>query len=106
MAEKHGIPAQKIHIGTCEEAQNIPSASALFSISYNGKFITHEIMNESKFGKFVQILQSILRTVLISPLSIPPQAGGSTHETSFFSFPPVYGGIKGGHTKTVRTIVK
>ncbi len=57
MAEKHGIPAQKIHIGTCKEAQNIPSVSALFRTFYNGKFVTHELMNEGKFGKFVQTLK-------------------------------------------------
>lgn len=56
-AEKHGIPAQKIHIAACEEAQNVPSASALFSIFYNGKFVSHEIMNERRFEKLVQTLK-------------------------------------------------
>jgi GNAT superfamily N-acetyltransferase len=52
-AAARGVPAQKQHITTREEAQNMPSAFPLFSMFYNGQFVGHEMMPEKKFDKLV-----------------------------------------------------
>jgi hypothetical protein len=62
-------------------------------------------MASDGFPKFLETILTILRTVLISPPSIPPQAGRSTHETSYFSFPPVYGEIKGVTRKLAELLI-
>jgi ribosomal protein S18 acetylase RimI-like enzyme len=52
-AANHNIPAQKLRITTRAEARNMPSAFPLFSMFYNGRFVTHEMMAEKKFDKLV-----------------------------------------------------
>lgn len=48
---KYQRPIQTIRLTTREQAQNMPSAFAIFSLFLNGKFLTHEMMHESKFDK-------------------------------------------------------
>lgn len=48
-----GIPSEKIKITTKEETQNMPSASALFSVFYNGEFLTHKIVAHKEFSKLL-----------------------------------------------------
>ncbi len=52
-AENRGIPFEVIHITTGEEARNAPTPFTTFSLFYNGKFITHEILSEKKFEKII-----------------------------------------------------
>ncbi|HEX2939063.1 MAG TPA: N-acetyltransferase [Ruminiclostridium sp.] len=37
-----------------EQAQNAPAPFTTYSLFYNGKFVTHEILSESKFVKFLE----------------------------------------------------
>jgi hypothetical protein len=55
-ARKYTIPAQIVRITSREEAQNFPTAFPIFSVFYNGQFVTHELLNENKFAKMVQVL--------------------------------------------------
>ena len=48
-----GILSEKIKITTKEEAQNVPSASALFSVFFNGAFLTHKIVAHKEFSKLL-----------------------------------------------------
>lgn len=48
-AEENGIPLKIIYIDTLEKAQNAPSPVTNFSLFKDGKFLTHEILNEKKF---------------------------------------------------------
>lgn len=41
------------HIQTKEEAQNAPTPFTTFSLFYNGRFVTHEILSEKKFEKIL-----------------------------------------------------
>ncbi|MDY0092537.1 MAG: hypothetical protein RBT80_07530 [Candidatus Vecturithrix sp.] len=51
--------------------------------------------------------QTILRTVLIPPPSIPPQAGGSRQETSPLQFPPPFtGGERGVMRQLSELLIK
>ena len=49
VAEAYRVPLKVIHIDTREKAQNAPSPVTNFSLFRDGKFITHEILNEKKF---------------------------------------------------------
>lgn len=48
------IPCQKDKITTLEQAQNAPSAFSIFTIFYNGKFLTHKIPSQKEFIKIVK----------------------------------------------------
>lgn len=48
-ASKHGIPLKVVYIDSREAAQNAPSPVTNFSLFRDGRFITHEILNEKKF---------------------------------------------------------
>lgn len=52
-ADGYNIPSKKIKITTKEEAQNIPSASALLSVFYKGEFLTHKIVAHKEFSKLL-----------------------------------------------------
>ena len=47
---------QAVHIDTKEKAQKAPSPFTTFSLYYDGKFITHEILSEKKFTKLIEEL--------------------------------------------------
>lgn len=53
MAQGRNIDFQVVHIQTREEAQNAPTPFTTFSLFYNGKFVTHEILSEKKFEKIL-----------------------------------------------------
>lgn len=44
---------QTVHITTREQAQSAPVPFTTFSLFYNGRFITHEILSEKKFEKIL-----------------------------------------------------
>lgn len=53
LSSKEGIELEIIRIDTKEQAKDLPSPFSIYSIFYNGNFITHEILNEAKFSKIV-----------------------------------------------------
>ncbi|WP_025690880.1 N-acetyltransferase [Paenibacillus zanthoxyli] len=54
VAEAKGVPFQTQRITTREEAQESPAIWTTFSLFYNGKFVTHEIMSAGKFEKLLE----------------------------------------------------
>lgn len=48
-ARKSGLKFHSVFIDTKEKAQNVPPLFTAYSLYYNGKFITHEILSEKKF---------------------------------------------------------
>ena len=55
-AKENGIPFKAIHICTKEEAQNAPTPITTYALFKDGKYITNEQMNDSKFLKMVKSL--------------------------------------------------
>jgi len=55
-AAQHQIPFSATHLDSAEEVQRAPSPFTTYSIYYNGRFITHEILSEKKC---VQLMQDI-----------------------------------------------
>ena len=55
-ADNHGIPSRKVKLATRNDARQAPSAFTIFSIFYNSKFVTQEILTERKFEKMVKRL--------------------------------------------------
>lgn len=53
-AKKRAVDFTAIQIKTTEEAQNAPVPFTSFSLFYNGRFITHEILSEKKFEKIME----------------------------------------------------
>ncbi|MCI8814260.1 MAG: GNAT family N-acetyltransferase [Lachnospiraceae bacterium] len=53
MAKTRGIATHVVHIQSREEAQNAPTAFTTYSLFYDGKFLTHEILSENKFEKIL-----------------------------------------------------
>jgi GNAT superfamily N-acetyltransferase len=54
IATKANIPLNIIKITTRDEAIHSPSPFTIYSVFYHGKFITHDILNETKFNKLIQ----------------------------------------------------
>jgi len=52
-AQDLSIFSQKNKITTLKQAQNAPSAFSIFSIFYNGEFLTHKIPTQKEFIKLV-----------------------------------------------------
>lgn len=53
IAKQKGIPMAVIQYQTTVEAQNAPSPFTAYSLFYNGKFVTHEILSEKRFEKLL-----------------------------------------------------
>lgn len=56
VANENDVPFRYVHLDTVCEAQHAPSPFTTYSLFYNGKFITHEILSESKFLKLIKTL--------------------------------------------------
>lgn len=54
VAGEYGIPFQAVKVSSREDAQNLPAAFGIYNVFFNGKFITHEILSESRFVKLFQ----------------------------------------------------
>ena len=54
MAKERNVVFRAIHIRTREDAQNAPSPFTTFSLFYDGRFVTHEILSEKKFEKILE----------------------------------------------------
>ena len=54
IAESHSLPLSVHKIETTKQAQNAPAPFTAFSLFYQGRFITNEILSEKNFEKFIQ----------------------------------------------------
>ncbi|WP_307396996.1 N-acetyltransferase [Paenibacillus anaericanus] len=57
VANEKGVAFHTHHLRTREEAQQGPAIWTTFSMFYNGKFLTHEIMSPNKFEKLLHNLK-------------------------------------------------
>lgn len=57
LAEKYGVPLKAIKLETMEQAQSAPTPATIFSVFYNGKFVTTDvsICTEAKFVKILSL---------------------------------------------------
>ncbi|MFZ2539624.1 MAG: YoaP domain-containing protein [Oscillospiraceae bacterium] len=53
VAKQKRIPFKSILFETTEQAQNAPAPFTTYSLFYNGKFVTNEILSEKKFEKIL-----------------------------------------------------
>lgn len=53
VARAHGVPLSVVRITSREAAQGAPSPFTTFSLFYDGRFLTHEILSEKKFEKII-----------------------------------------------------
>lgn len=56
IAKNRGVSIAVHKIETEEQAQNAPSPYTTYSFFYNGNLVTHEIMSEKKFEKFLDTI--------------------------------------------------
>lgn len=54
IAKNRNVELKAVHILSREQAQSAPSPFTTFSLFCNGEFITHEILSEKKFEKFLE----------------------------------------------------
>lgn len=52
-ADKYGIASEKIKIESLKQAKDLPTPFGIFSVFYNGEFLSHEVMGEKKFSKLL-----------------------------------------------------
>ncbi|MBR6922706.1 MAG: YoaP domain-containing protein [Clostridia bacterium] len=52
-AKENGIKFKAIRLQSREEAQNAPTPVTTYALFYNGKYITNEQMNDTKFKKII-----------------------------------------------------
>ena len=50
-AKEHNIPFKSIHISSKEEAQRAPTPVTTYALFSDGKYVSNEQMNDSKFLK-------------------------------------------------------
>lgn len=57
LAQEHNIPLKIIKLETMEQAQAVPTPATIFSVFFNGKFLTTDmsICVESRFAKLLKI---------------------------------------------------
>ncbi len=55
VAKNKGIKIKIIKLETKEEAQNHFVPHSIYSVFYNGKFVTQHILNEKYFDKFITV---------------------------------------------------
>jgi predicted thioredoxin/glutaredoxin len=54
LANREGIALEIVKIENKEQVSDLPSAFSIYSVFYNGNFVTHEILNETKFNKVME----------------------------------------------------
>ena len=52
-ALENDVKFKAIHISTKQDAQNAPTPITTYALFYNGKYITNEQMNDTKFLKLI-----------------------------------------------------
>lgn len=55
VAKKKGIPLEINKLETRQQAQNHFVPHSIYSVFYNGKFVTQHILNEKYFDKFIKV---------------------------------------------------
>ena len=50
-AKEHGIPFRAVRLESKEEAQSAPTPVTTYALFYNGRYVTNEQMNDTKFLK-------------------------------------------------------
>ena len=53
VAKAQSVPFKSIRFETTAQAQNAPSPVTIYSLFYNGEFVTSEILSEAKFAKII-----------------------------------------------------
>ena len=53
IAKKRGVQFRAEHFDTCLKAQSSPVPFTTYSLFYNGRFVTHEILSDKKFIKLL-----------------------------------------------------
>ncbi len=53
LARAHGVPFISVRFETTKQAQNAPAPVTIYSLFYNGEFVTSEILSEAKFAKII-----------------------------------------------------
>lgn len=53
LAKTKGLEFTSVRFETTEQAQNAPAPFTSYSLFYNGKFVTHEILSDKKFEKIL-----------------------------------------------------
>ena len=58
LANREEIALEIIKIDNITQVNSLPSAFSIYSVFYNGKFITHEILSETKFNKVMGAIKA------------------------------------------------
>lgn len=53
IAKSRNVPFEAVHFETAGQAQSAPAAVTIYSLFYNGEFMTNEILSEKKFEKIL-----------------------------------------------------
>lgn len=53
VAQENGVPFTPIHLQCKQDAQNAPTPITTYSLFYNGKYVTNEQMNDTRFVKLI-----------------------------------------------------
>ena len=53
IAQARNVKFKSILLQTCKQAQNAPAPFTTYSLFYNGKFLTNEILSDKKFEKII-----------------------------------------------------
>lgn len=51
ISEEFNVPIRRILLDNKEQAQGAPTVFTTYSVFYNGRFLTHEILSKTKFAK-------------------------------------------------------
>lgn len=52
-ANEENVPFKSVRFETAEQAQNAPAPFTSYSLFFNGKFVTHEILSDKRFKKII-----------------------------------------------------
>ena len=53
-ALEHNIPFKAVHITNKEQAQNVPTPITTYALFHDGKYLTNEQLNSTKFLKMIK----------------------------------------------------
>lgn len=54
IAREHELTFHAVHLESKEDAQNAPTPTTTYSLFYNGRYLTNEILSDKKFLKIIQ----------------------------------------------------
>ena len=54
IAKEHELTFHAVHLESKEDAQNAPTPTTTYSLFYNGRYLTNEILSDKKFLKIIQ----------------------------------------------------